>query len=441
MTSEFSIESVKQKHTGLYERAIRDSQTSSPDKPLLDEVEELLNELRLCSGNVNTLDDYRWLSQAAVQWQVVYSSKWNIAKTVEIPAPPRTLLQPLPSVKTLSEVELENWRSRHAEYLGLLRLAKEKRESSEGEKAWDWHQAQVLLVSDILDGFPNFAGRIAPESYWRLEDVWLKAVKLIRAYFVWEIEGKTLFDLPRERENYDRACEHIRQMLVDDHIKAQVNEFGAAKAYLENRYLTDGRVLHEGSDEKSISAKKLIGTKAYRIKERRKEVESDYVESPENNVANWLRAETYVRLFYENIIPAVVKRDRISVLRVLKAFQYSKAPENCWWVINCFETALAIYFLDRKIINSLWEDSKTDTVPTSYLDSSVSVSWPSQKFFNVPAICQDSFRFDGAQIAFRGVMTDEQKEALIKELNDKSYRKDIESLYRQSRLIPKETTL
>src|SRR5271157_4121103 len=117
----------------------------------------------------------------------------------------------------------------------------------------------------------------------------------------------------------------------------------------------------------------------------------------------------YVRLFYENIIPAVVEKDRLSVLRVLKAFQYSKAPENCWRVINCFEAALAIYFLDREIIESLWADSEADALPDSYIHSSVPVSWGSVEF-HVPEICRDRFWFDGQQIAFWGVMTDEQKE-------------------------------
>src|SRR5271157_1312663 len=147
----------------------------------------------------------------------------------------------------------------------------------------------------------------------------------------------------------------------------------------------------------------------------------------------------YVRLFYENIIPAVVEKDRLSVLRVLKAFQYSKAPENCWWVINCFEAALAIYFLDRRIIESLWEDSKGDLVPASYLDSSVPVSWSLHES-DVPDICKGSFTSNGRQIAFRGVMTDEQRDTLIEKLKDGSYRKDVELLYRRTRLIPRETT-
>src|SRR5664279_3426397 len=439
MIREWPIDEIKQAHSKLYERAIRDGRVSKPRQAVLDEVDELLSQIRLCSQSVRTIDDYRWLSQAALQWQVVYSSTWNIAKTVEIPGPPKALLQPLPSDKALSETELESWRNRHADYIGLLRFVEQRRESSPEEMEWDWYQAQVILVSDILDGFPNFAGRIAAESYWRLDQVWLKEVKRIRAYFIWEGEGRKVFD--PEEKNYDRACEHIRDMLVNKEIKAQAIEFGVAKAYLEGRYLTGGRVVHEGTSEKCASAKVLIATKAERIRERRKWTESGYIESSQNDLTNWLRAETYVKLFYENIIPAVVEKDRMSVLRVLKAFQYSKAPENCWWVINGFETALVIYFLDCEIIESFWADSENaDPLPASYINSSMQVSWGLREF-HVPAICKDSFTFDGKQIAFRGVMTDEQKEALLEQLQEEDYREDIELLCRRSRLIPRRTTL
>jgi hypothetical protein len=229
-------------------------------------------------------------------------------------------------------------------------------------------------------------------------------------------------------------------MLVNDQIKAQAVEFGAIRSYLENRYLTDGKVAHEGRREKSRRAKKLIETKAQRIKKRRKENEAGYVEAVQDDLANWLAAETYVRLFYENIIPAVEKKDPISVLKVLKAFQYSKAPENCWWVINCFEAALAIYFLDRGIIEKLWEDSKGDLVPASYLDSSVPAVWTLPES-DVPDVCKGSFTSDGKQITFRGVMTDEQRDALIEKLKDVNCRKDVELLCHQTRLIPRETTL
>jgi hypothetical protein len=440
MTTQWSIDEIKQEHSKLYERAIRDGRNSKPLEADLKKVEELLNQLTVCSQNVSTIDDYRWLSQAALQWQVVYSSTWNIAKTVEIPRPPRALLQPLPSDRALSETELEDWQRKHADYLGLLRFVEQRRESSPEEMEWDWHQAQVILVSDILDGFPNFAGRIAAKSYWRLEEVWLKDVKRIRAYFIWEGEGKKVFD--PEEKNYDRACEHIRDMLVKS-VKAQAIEFGVAKAYLEGRYLTGGRVVHEGAGEKCASAKVLIATKAERIRARRKKTEWNYVEGSQNDLTNWLRAETYMKLFYENIIPAVVNKDQMSVLRVLKAFQYSKAPENCWWVINGFETALAIYFLDPEVIKGLWKDSEADPEPASYIDSSVPVSWGSREFY-VPAICKDSFTFDGARIVFRGVMADAQKEALFEALKEEDYRrnrKDIELLCHRSRLIPRKTTL
>ena len=60
-----------------------------------------------------------------------------------------------------------------------------------------------------------------------------------------------------------------------------------------------------------------------------------------------------MKMFYEHIIPAVLQNDEESVLTVLKAFQFSN--ENSYnLIINCFEAALPIYFLNPGIVEKLW---------------------------------------------------------------------------------------
>jgi hypothetical protein len=74
---------------------------------------------------------------------------------------------------------------------------------------------------------------------------------------------------------------------------------------------------------------------------------------PHQDKKNWTIAETYARGFYENIIPAVTQGRPDSTLAVLKAFQFSK--ENRYLIINCFEVALAISFLDAEIVQEIWD--------------------------------------------------------------------------------------
>ncbi len=448
MNEPWSIDKVRKKHDEFFDTAISGKLQPTNDQTPPPEVEELLEQLKLCSACASSVDDYLWFCVAAKRWQGMYSSRWNIPKTVEISPSPAQLLMSLPADKALSKDELSNWQKRHAEFLGLLRLAQTGRDSTQYEMGLDWHRAQILLASDILDGFPNFAGRIASDSYCWLESIWLKEVKRLRAYFIWQRRGDGI-NLDYEKIDYDNAVKHIRRMLVNEDdkgnklnpgIKARTAEFGEAKTYLEDRYLTDGMIVHEGNGKKNANAKTLIDTKARRIQERRKKWEPNYIDGVKNDKINWSYAEIYVKMFYENIIPAVTQNDSEKVLTVLKAFQYSKAPENCWWVINCFETALAIYFLDPETIKYLWNASAKEPQPNSSIESIVPISsWP--KSFKVPKECKGGFVLDAEKIMFKGVMTQSQMNALLEKLTEEEHRKKLEELFNQSRLIHEETTL
>ena len=153
--------------------------------------------------------------------------------------------------------------------------------------------------------------------------LWLKEVNKLNAYFK-VVSQRGRRDDPIESGNdYFAACKEIRDLLVKRGIKAKPEEFGTAKAYLESHYLTqDVSGLFKIDHDKNTGAKKLICTKVDRIGKTTGEKDD------RKNRAN---AETYVKMFYELIIPAVMQNDEESVLTVLKAFQFSKAPDNCYF--------------------------------------------------------------------------------------------------------------
>lgn len=230
------------------------------------------------------------------------------------------------------------------------------------------------------------------------------------------------------------GCEHLRNMLTEDGIKAIVpQEFEEAKSYLESRYLTNGKF-----DQTKPEAKKLVERKAYRISERVRGMTGKT-----DDDKNWVDAEAYVEMFYENIIPAVIENNREKVLRVLKAFQFSKAPENRYHIINCFETALAIYFLNAETIKDLWDESAKEQLPGPCTESAVLVSsWP--KKFEFPKEWEDKWKhrfwYDGEKIIFKGVMSELQKQTLLERLKQEHFNA-IYELFKKSRLIHRETTL
>lgn len=163
---------------------------------------------------------------------------------------------------------------------------------------------------------------------------------------------------------------------------------------------------------------------------------------------NWLLAEKYVRMYYENIIPAIERRDKEKTLRVLKAFQFSK--KNHLLIKNCFELALAIYFLDPGLINELWTESERYSIQVSDVESVVELNrgWPESiviaQHIKKRFWCSDNRR----AIYYYGVMLPEEKDEILAAVRaavsrdvKEEYAVAVEKLYLQSRLIHRETTL
>lgn len=433
MDKNTKIDTLKERHNDLYIEALDKGLTLLKTEGRKDEIMDLIRDIVTLSANPITIDNYRWLSDVAGKWQSALSSKLNIPMTIKIAKPSRNLFPKLPPGKALTNDEIEYWITRNAEVFGLGRKARIFRDSSKEEEAWDKQMAEVYFISDVLDGKINFASRIAYTSYELIERIWLKDVKLLRAYMTWQKRGGGV-DHTCEIDDYLETGNHSREMLVNSGIKALPTEFGEAKAYIEKKYLTDGKIDTKNNHE----AWSLVERKAKRIDDTNKL----YKEPPERHDSNmnWFNAEHYVKMFYENIIDAVIKDEEEKVLTVLKAFQYSKAKENGWWIINSFEAALAIYFLNPIRIETLWKKAVDKPKPTSSVETEEKVqSWPEEII--VPKECEDKFVATGETIMYNGVMTELIMNTLLEQLNNEEQKKAVKRLFDKSRLIHKETTL
>ena len=301
------------------------------------------------------------------------------------------------------------------------------------EMGMDWRNATCYWISQILDGEISL-NQIEANSYWRLEEIWLREIKEIKAYYNWERKWKEhglgLWSSVNEQEkNYLEACNQIRRMLIDPKIKSSLDNFASIEEYIKFKYLNK----EDKIDENKNGMINLINIKANRIRELNKDISIDNSK---------LSARDYVKLFYDNIIPASREKNLENILGVLKAFQYSKAPENRWIIINCFEVAVAIYFLDKDIIEKIWQDSKEKLVPELVRVCTVPVKdW--SPTFEIPKDCKDSFKYDETElkIIFSGLMTEKQKDALLKMVKKESHIAAIKALFEKSRLIHEETTL
>ena len=284
--------------------------------------------------------------------------------------------------------------------------------SNEDEMQKDWRDACAFVGLAVIDGTIPFTD-VTPVSFPVLEEIWLSSVNKARAYILWEQGG-----MGGEENDYFTAAQEIRNRFFDDPA-ASLDSFKPVQDYIQENYLSETGLLDEA---KSCVSMRLIAYKAQRLHNRTGEKNCDL---------NWHRAKLYVRMFYENIVPAVVKGDLPATLAILKAFQFSKSPHSRYLIINAFEAAIAVTFLDKAAIQTILDD------PESYDFSLEPVEdWPTD--FVVPADCDRRFRYDAAekQLEFEGVMSDLQRDALLECVKSQDHKNAINAIYQQTHLQP-----
>ncbi len=436
--AEISIADLKKTHEALYENALRNRSLLMNSKAdldqFLDSVDSFLADVVRISPQVTMLDEYNWLSDATLKWHVIFSSVLNIQKEV----PSLSIPQKLESTANLtfySDQELKNIFDTIAYQQSMSRRTNALLRqvglagmilSTDEEREQDWRDASVIFAARVLEGNIHLTRQMGPESYYRLEQTWLSDVKTAKAFFIWERRANPP-ESGYDKSDYYAACEEIRQMLVNHSIKGSLEEFEDVKEYIEQQYLDD-----EGNlDPKKPDTQKLLDRKADRVWRGG---------GGENQLADWLIAETYSQMFYENIIHAVTAGDPESTLKVLKAFQYSKAPENRYLIINCFEVALATYFLDSDTIQQFWSDAEEDSGTEAFTSSAVSIDdWPSD--WAAPKGLRDRLAFEpeNNRLTLQGLMTEEERTILLRRFPKN--KAAIEALFHHSRLLPRESTL
>lgn len=428
ITKESVFHVLMKDHEDLYFRAIKNDKSITEKHDRLDafvkEIDKLLVRMYDLGKETRSWDEYKWLTDSIFKWQVVFASTLNIPRQINLPEPPQNLLPKLPAEHALTEAEICYLLDRNSKYLATMQELQEG--SLLGISQHDIQkQAEVYLASDILDGQINFASRISSDSYWRLERVWLDDIKRLLAYFLWKSRGCG-FDQQSAIDDFLKASSHLRGLLGNLGMKARASEFGEAKAYIESKYLINGKI-----NFRNPEVKILIARKAEQIREKN---------NCTDDIQNWIEAENYVQMFYENIIPAVTNNDLEKTLVVLKSFQYSNAIENSYHIINAFEVALAIYFLDIKIIHKIWKNSDRKPLSNSSLENFVKLV-NSLDGFKIPKGLEKKIEVSKDKIFFKGVMTLVERDKIKKALVLKEHIQLIDELFEKSRLIHKDITL
>ncbi len=286
-------------------------------------------------------------------------------------------------------------------------------QSTPEEMLNDMLDARAFLVLKILDQEMRL-GHLDSEAYQLLESTWLRRVKQMKAFFIWKVGGTG----SREGD-FHQASREIRGWLLR-RSRADSTDFQKVQDYLREHYLDAA----DGIDENKLATNRLIAEKARRIWQTTGETCEQL---------NWFRAKLYVTMFYQNIIGAVLESDLQKTATILKAFEFSKAPENRYLLTNGFEAAIAIDFLNKDIIREILRK------PELFDFSMVPVEgWP--EHIGVPPRYDKKFRYDkeDKQIIYEGVMDQKERDSLLAELQKEEHKIALHNLFQQAAFRPFE---
>lgn len=432
--AKLTINELRDRHDENYEQALQYLSKGKVNKNILSEfrenVDALLNDIVLLSEYSVIISDYRWLSETLNKWVNIYNQLFNKTKRIELHVPNEKMILPTaPSGRCLTEQEIDDRLKNHAEKRAIYRIRELHRDSEFSERIEDWHIAEVMFAKEVIEGSLKFNENISSISYPRLQKIWLSDIKKLIAYFIWVSNGCSISPSPHDRD-YQEACDKVRLFLTDLSRKASLSEFLEVKAFIENRYLTNG-VLDKSKPDVEAATQR----KASRIESL---IES--MGEQTHKLDNWYDATAYMKLFFENIIPAVLEKNQESVLSVLKGFQFTTTTSKKLHVVDAFEVAVAITFLDANVIEEIWQQHDNDHYPysaiSSYIDCEYRPTWLTA--LNDEEV--DAY-YQNERVWLRGIITEKQFESCSNKINSETDRLLFDSLYKESRIVKRLATL
>jgi hypothetical protein len=353
---------LKNCHERLYKAAIKTyipqyAKKGYIDQSAIDEIESFLEEIEVQSSQVSTIDNFQWLANIASKWQVILSAL-NIPRAVALELPERQLKPSAAAMSYLSEGEIEaqirekaylfsrERISHRAEILfdyikireKALELASNPSKifslvgytSDEIDERNDWHNAAASFAFDVFVGKVNFWRQIGPESYWRLELQWLDNIKQLLAFTLWRKRGGGWGEAEKHAD-FLAACADVAYLLVNVQNKVPPSYFFDIRDYLEEKYLSNGKVDFSKPDTKSL------------VKHKSEQLYN--VHWSNNSDENWFYAESYVSFFYGSIIPAVIGDEEHLKRKLYNVLVCSDEAIDATHIINCFEIMLFKQFV------------------------------------------------------------------------------------------------
>jgi hypothetical protein len=223
----------------------------------------------------------------------------------------------------------ESWRTRALEWhttKTIQQILEDYQRSSGSRSLDDWENARLYLAMGVLDGEFDLVRSLTPESYGRLEgengQMWLTEVKKLKAYLTW-LGRNGGWEDDHKYQDYLVACQQNADAVANPGRKAPQSAFEPFQTHIDSGFL-DAKGKLDLNKPKTAS---WIYAKTARI-------------------GALAEAINYMTAFYENITHAVLAPDESNTRFIIEALGLRGGHEKKDAMVNCFEMAVAIYFLD-----------------------------------------------------------------------------------------------
>src|SRR5512132_1710202 len=203
-----------------------------------------------------------------------------------------------------------------------------------------WVHGRLYFAHDLLYHGRDWTGDVDFDVFDQLRDAWLDEVVELDAYLIWRTTKRVFQISETERRADYLTSRGIFERRLREAKRAECSTKMKLREYLVARYLDENSVKlaqeRTPSNMKRIHIDALTENKAKRIYALTARADADN---------NWYDALKYVRMFYENVVPALTEKDPAAKKALVDTFTMRDGNFYYSAIANCFEAAVLMYFI------------------------------------------------------------------------------------------------
>lgn len=311
----------------------------------LTDVEQLLQDIEQTEGTHPQEQERLQLDAMKENLGLAKDTAFNIGKIFKEKL---TLGNPLPATRSALMEELATrayylFHQRIVDHLSVMFAdAWEHAEEEAGKDAFGhWVHGRLYFAHDLLYHGRDWTGDIDFDVFDQLRDAWLDDVVELDAYLIWRKTKRVLQISETERRADYLTSRGIFERRLREAKRAElISVKMKLREYLLARYLDENSLKlaqeRTPSNMKRIHIDALTENKAKRIYALTARADADN---------NWYNALKYVRMFYENIVPALTEKDQAAKKALVDTFTMTDGNFYYSAIANCFEAAVLMYFI------------------------------------------------------------------------------------------------